>query len=178
MIDVYFKENKMDNVPLSSEPPPFSSINDLLFDSYERRSVSGDLMGSLFHIKEEGKKESRIGKCANCGLEVGSDEIKFLDQFYHNDCFLCQGCGKKLSKDMNFNSSGSPSCENCLMEIEEKNDVEEKMYEMNENLLVENENGDKEQEFKKRLMKKKIIYWRKMIISFKAIMELRKKCMI
>merc|ERR1712002_380051 len=52
-------------------------------------------------------------KCKKCQKSLADGGVRFQDEPYHKECFLCGGCGTKLGEGKFFVDSNTPYCANC-----------------------------------------------------------------
>jgi hypothetical protein len=53
-----------------------------------------------------------IEYCTKCAKELEGVVIEVMGKMYHQDCFGCWGCGKKLTTKC-LNVDNKPYCETC-----------------------------------------------------------------
>ncbi|MEE6475863.1 hypothetical protein FKM82_010877 [Ascaphus truei] len=53
-------------------------------------------------------------QCKSCKKAITTGEVSFQEQQWHNDCFLCTNCNKKLAGEKFTSREESPYCMDCF----------------------------------------------------------------
>uniref|UniRef100_H2YZI4 LIM zinc-binding domain-containing protein n=1 Tax=Ciona savignyi TaxID=51511 RepID=H2YZI4_CIOSA len=83
-------------------------------------SACGDAIGQKSFVKREDgifcKKcfETKLAnKCGKCNKIIKTSGVAYKDQTFHESCFLCEGCGKKMAHEQFVTHEEAPYCVDC-----------------------------------------------------------------